>query len=583
MTSACSVAVSAADVVEVRRRLFETEIFAELKDRPSRLSLDLLAALASIIKASADGVPELVTEGKVDFEAFFASAPLAAQCGSLYDAAPAQPVLFVDLEELGAPASCCPVAKQGPLQQVLQKLQFEREAQPDRFLLDVKRNGYLERDDDGEWDVEVTAMKTFEAYWHGRFSEVTGSMAHDFLAKIRRFSRRGFFPDSREPVVLHKGIWFFNEYRPPTLQPVPGDWSDYGVLTLHLVGGDRKAQDYLLDQLAMPLQSLAKQGKQLKTGIIPTLYPAQGSGKQLLYEALFLMYGESNCVVLDQDRLDSKFTGVLKNKLFVVLNETMSDTNRSRETANKLKAMATDTRLSGEAKHVEAGTFTNTFNLLNCTNDSRPLILEKGDRRNVLFYQDKPLDRELGRRIAEDRQGPRVQLAAFYAHLLERDVTEQVGELFETDARKRLLRECEASDLRFWREVAEDGWQSVASTWKGAARRDEVREPALQRDGKDWVPSDVAREVYVDWCRRHQLRPTGGNKLWEALLEVIPEAEPGKPRQGSVQVRAWAGIPMWAPDDSERQDKQPQPSPGQAPQGDDTDFSDGATQPPAVA
>lgn len=583
MTSACSVAVSASDVVEVRRRLFKTDLFEELKDRPSRLSSDLLTALASIIKASANSVSALVAEGKTEFEAFFASSPLAVQCGSLYDAAPALPVSFIELQGLGAPPACCPVMKQGPLQHVLQELQLEREAQPERFLFDMKSSGYIERDEDGEWDSEVTAKKTFEEHWNIRFVQVRDTSAQDFLSNIRRYSRRGFFPDSREPVVHHKGIWHFNEYRPSKLQPLTGDWSDYDALTLHLVGGARQAQDYLLDQLAMPLQSLSKDGKPLKTGIIPTLYPVQGSGKQLLYEALNEMYGESNCAVLDQDRLDSKFTGVLKNKLFVVLNETMSDTNRSRQTANKLKAMATDTRLSGEAKHVEAGTITNMFNLLNCTNDPRPLILEKGDRRNVLFYQDKPLDRELGRRIAEDRQGPRVQLAAFYAHLLERDVKVQVGEVFETDARKLLLRECEASDLKFWREVAEDGWRSVASSWKPPVRRDEVREPTLQWEGKDWVPSDVAREVYVDWCKRHQLRPTGGNKLWDALKEVIPDAESGKSRHGGVQVRAWAGIPMWAPDDPERQDEQPQPPAGQAPQGDDADFSNGATQPLAVA
>ncbi|OJH38263.1 primase-helicase family protein [Cystobacter ferrugineus] len=583
MTSALSVAVSTAKAVEVRRRLFKTEIFEELKDRPSRLSPDLLTALASIIKASANGVPALVAEGKTEFKAYFANAPLTAQCGSQYDAAPAQPVLFIELQELGAPPNCCPVVNQGPLQQVLQELQFEREAQPERFLFDTKRGGYIERDDDGEWDTEVTAKKTFEEHWHGRFAQVRSTSAHDFLSSIRRFSRRGFFPDSREPIVPHKGIWFFNEYRPSTLQPVLGDWSDYDALTLHLVGGDRKAQDYLLDQFAMPLQRLAKEGKPLKTGIIPTLYPAHGSGKQLLYEALFAMYGEANCAVLDQDRLDSKFTGVLKNKVFVVLNETMSDTNRSRETANKLKAMATDTRLSGEAKHVEAGTFTNLFNLLNCTNDPRPLILEKGDRRNVLFFQDKPLDREMGRRIAEDRQGPRVQLAAFYAHLLERDVKVKVGDIYETDARKWLLRECEASCLKFWRQVKEDGWLSVSSTWVIAARRDEVREPTLQWDGKDWVPSDVACDVYTDWCRRHQLKPTGGNKLWDALKEVIPAVTNGKPRQGGVQVRSWVGIPLRAPDDTCQQDAQPQPSLGQRSQGDDANFSDGATQPPAVA
>jgi hypothetical protein len=571
------------DVAEVRRRLFETDLFKELKERPSRLTQDLLTALASIIKASADGMPALVAEGKVEFEAFFASTPQVGQCGSIYDAAPAQSVTFVELEDRGAPPSCCPVEKQGPLQQVLQELQLEREAQPDRFLFDMKSSGYIERDEDGEWDSEVTAKKTFEDHWNSRFVQVRDTSAHDFLSRVRRFSRRGYFPDSREPVVHHKGIWYFNEYRASKLQPLAGDWSDYDALTLHLAEGDRQAQAYLLDQLAMPLQSLAKNGKPLKTGIIPTLYPVQGSGKQLLYEAIIAMYGESNCAVLDQDRLDSKFTGVLKNKLFVVLNETMSDTNRSRQTANKLKAMATDTRLSGEAKHVEAGTITNMFNLINCTNDPRPLILEKGDRRNVLFYQDKPLVRELGRRIAEDRQGPRVQLAAFFAHLLERDVKVQVGELFETDARKRLLRDCEASDLRFWREVAEDGWLSVASAWKGAARRDDVREPSLQWEGKDWVPSDVAREVYADWCRRHQLKPTGGNKLWEALKEVIPEAESGKPRQGGVQIRGWVGIPMRALGDTWHQDSQPQLSPGHVPQRDDADFSEEATQPPGIA
>ncbi|MFY0568960.1 primase-helicase family protein [Archangium lansingense] len=579
MTSALSVMLYPSDVVEVRRRLFETEVFAELRDRPSRLSSDLLTALASIIKASANGIAAFVAEGKIEFEAFFAS----DQCSSLYDAAPAQPVSFIKLQELGAPSNCCPVVKQGPLHQVLQELQFEWEAQPDRFLFDTKHNGYIERDDDGEWDTEVTAKKTFEEHWNGRFADMGRSALNEFYPFIRRFSRRGFFPDSREPIVRHKGIWHFNEYRPSQLQPAVGDWSDYDALTLHLVGGDSQAQDYLLDQLAMPLQRLANEGKPLKTGIIPTLYPAHGSGKQLLYEALFAMYGESNCAVLDQDRLDSKFTGVLKNKLFVVLNETMSDTNRSRETANKLKAMATDTRLSGEAKHVEAGTFTNLFNLLNCTNDPRPLILERGDRRNVLFYQDKPLDRELGRRIAEDRQGPRVQLAAFFAHLLERDAKVEVGDIYETDARKRQLRECEASDLKFWREVQEDGWLSVSSTWVVAARRDEVREPTLQWDGKDWVPSDVACDVYKDWCRRHQLKPTGGNRLWDALREVIPAVTKGKPRQGGVQVRAWAGIPMRAPDDTYQQDAQPQPALGQTPQGDDANFSDGVTQLPAVA
>lgn len=569
---------------EVRRRIFETDVFTYMKEHPSRLSQDLLTALASIIKAAAEGDAAHLTEGRAEFAAHFSGAPLAPQCGPLYDGAPIEAASYAELEGCGAPASCCPVARGGPLHQVQQKMQLEREARPTRFAFDVKRTGYIECDDEGVWDRDVTAQKTFEAHWHTRFAQLRGTNADEFLTAIPRFSRIGFFPETAEPIMQRNGISYFNKYRAPGLEPAAGDWSLYDALALHLVGGCRKAQAFLLDWTAAPLQSLRRTGKPKKMGTMVTLYPAQGSGKQLYCEGLILMYGESNSAVLDQDRLDSKFTGQLVNRLLVVLNETMSDTNRSRATANKLKAMATDTRLSGESKGIEADNIVNEFNLINCTNDPRPLLLERGDRRNTLFFQNKPLDRELGRLIAEDRLGPRAQLAAFYAHLLERDVTVKVGDLYENDAREHLLRECEASDLKFWRAVQEDGWLSVASSWQAAARRDEVREPTVDHDGKTWVPSDVARAVYVDWCQRQQLKPTGGNKLWDALKEVLPHVERGKPRQGGVQVRSWTGIPLRAPDDPWAEQASAAPAlPAVDGASDNADFTDGPTQRPARA
>ncbi len=527
----------------VQEAIFKSDLFSYFQEHPERMSAVLLIHLASIVKAAAGGVPDLLSRGHETFEKFFATTPLGPQCGSIYDAAPTTSVSYQQLEDDGVPSKLCPVNKGGPLEELMLLRALEREADANRFLFDSKRSGYIECDESGEWDEEVTSEKVFKAHWGARIAAVDQARVLPFFDAIRSFSRRGYFPHAHEPLVKYKGIWWFNEYRPPQLVPVPGDWSDYDALTLHLVGGDVKAQQYLLDWLAAPLQSLVQKGKPLKMQTIQVFYPAKGSGKGLLAMAMREMYGASNVVIFGQDQLDSRFTGALRNKLFVILNEVMSSTNRSQETANKIKALATDVVIASEAKNVEADNITNTFNLIVLSNDERPVLVEDGDRRFTVHEQRQRLDAALGKRIAADREGNMAQLAAFYSHLLTRQVCLDVGDLYETEARVRLMRESGGSATRFWRDVAEEGWLSLSATWN-AQKRPGMDDPYFtSADGACWVASEWIEEVYIDWCRRTRLKAEGGNKLWEALKAVVPEVVKGNPRWHGRKTRAWGKLP----------------------------------------
>ena len=62
--------------------------------------------------------------------------------------------------------------------------------------------------------------------------------------------------------------------------------------------------------------------------------------------------------------------------------------------------------------------------------------------------------------------------------------------------------------------------------------------------GDEWFfTHTIIRETYAHWAKLNGLKPTGGNKLWEALQEVIPEAKSHRARYGGVRCSAWSGIP----------------------------------------
>jgi hypothetical protein len=412
---------------------------------------------------------------------------------------------------------------------------------PEDFLFDTQ-NGYLIRDATGSWDREPIKVQAFDQRL--KCLGLPAKQLDGFKAEIRFFDVRQMFYDKpTQHYVVKNGIPYFNTYKPSKLVPSPGNWDDIRALILNLVGRDAEAFEYVLDWLAAPLQSLRNKGKPMKMGTALVFQGEQGSGKGTLHEIVAVLYGSSNVALLSQDSLDSRFNGELIDKLFVTANEVMSSSNRSMEVANKLKMWVTDPLIPIEEKFQGMILSPNTFNIIFTSNDDRPVIIERGDRRFCVFHSKK-LSTILTRRIYADLLNDKKAVAAFFDHLLSRHVKIGFGDLFDSEARQQLIVASMPSEERFALAVKEEGWYAVAEPWRAAGNPNSPRISARDDCG---VIASTLQEVYQDFCRRHGLRTRSAQKLMGAMKSECPGISVAWPRIAGVTTRTWKGLPMHPP------------------------------------
>jgi hypothetical protein len=413
------------------------------------------------------------------------------------------------------------------------------------FLHDTENDFYLMRDANGSWH-EVPPITP------GALDRMLKSLGlqqkrlENWKAQIKYFNgRRAIFSRPSEFRVVVDGVPYFNTYRPSKIAPKAGSWDDIHALVLNLVGNDPKGLEYLLDWLAAPLQSLRNHGKPKKMGTAIVFQGEPGSGKGTLDRIIRCLYGEGNVALLGQDALDSRFNGELSDKLFVTANEVISSSNRSMEIANKLKMWITDPEIPVEEKYRGVVTKPNYFNMIFSSNDDRPVIIEKLDRRYIVFLSKK-FDRAISKRVHDDIDCDKKMVAAFYEHLLTRQVAIKHGDLYESEARKAIIASSLSSAERFAKEIADDGWLSVAEPWRSAGNPNNPRQSMTDDDG---VPSATLLEVCQDFCKRHGIRATSANKIVAALEDVVPGMNQETKRSGGIKMRVWYGLPMHPPAD----------------------------------
>lgn len=381
--------------------------------------------------------------------------------------------------------------------------------------------GVYTRDDNGEWSPKPTSVEAFVNLHKFEVTTTEGlkkTVTPKWIAPMlreRAYDREAYFYDSAETLVERAGVKCRNLYRKPSIEPVEGDCSLYQALISNLADGDPDGEAYLLDWLAKPLQEIHR-GKLFKMGTAIAFYGAEGAGKERLAEALRALYGPANTGTLGQDQLDGKFAGQLPGKLFLLCNEVTSNTSEKIKSANKMKTWVTDKTIAIEAKGVEAADRTNTFNIVFFSNFDEPVYLDPGGagRRWNFFRQTKPLDRAIGAALNADLEGSQAQLKAFYASLLNRQVSIGYGDLHENEERRQQLLNAESSLVKFLREVMRNGWQSVSTEWllderRRTASREfapvaEVELPSGDPRGRTFVPSATIAKVYQHWCRLYR-------------------------------------------------------------------------------
>ncbi len=125
-----------------------------------------------------------------------------------------------------------------------------------------------------------------------------------------------------------------------------------------------------------------------KTGTAWVLLGSQGSGKTMLVtQVLFPLLGMSNCVLLNQDALTSRYNELMNQRQLVCYNEVHSST----QAAERIKTWITENEIRLEGKSADARVEPNHLNLIFTSNSQVPVQIDADDRRFSVIRTDGPL------------------------------------------------------------------------------------------------------------------------------------------------------------------------------------------------
>lgn len=207
-----------------------------------------------------------------------------------------------------------------------------------------------------------------------------------------------------------------NLYRGLPLTPAPR--MDCERILAHvflMCGQDAALAHDLLCWLAWPLQH---PGRRVKYAYV--VHGGQGTGKSMFFEQLIMkIYGVEHSIQIGQNELESKYTGWLSKKLFVVCNEVSTFANERKATKNKLKSLITDNVFTIEEKFMPIRMEENHAQFVFLSNEMQPVVPESDDRRYAIIEFDTKMTADYYEALAQEINSGGA--ASFYHYLLNYD------------------------------------------------------------------------------------------------------------------------------------------------------------------
>jgi len=146
------------------------------------------------------------------------------------------------------------------------------------------------------------------------------------------------------------------------------------------------------------LISLYFQVPNIVSGVIPVLIgQTQGGGKNTITDVICALMGQfANPNLSDINTITGNFNSALFYKKLMIINEMTDNKNENRQTWDKLKTYATESKVSINEKFKNLKICENVSNFWILTNHGIPVLLEQSNRRYVIFKTNdgKAGDRE---------------------------------------------------------------------------------------------------------------------------------------------------------------------------------------------
>ena len=265
-----------------------------------------------------------------------------------------------------------------------------------------------------------------------------------FVGKIRLYIKgyKVVYNPFEGGIYEEYGEKFYNTYRPTNVlkmaktlekQKIENkNWKDvfkncpaFELLFQNLTNQDDKALEYFINWIAGSFHS------KLPTTVL--LHGAQGTGKDLLFQNLFLkIYGKANTAQISNKQLRDNFNSWAENKMFVLANEVKQDFKKDDGLTNELKELITNDSINVNIKFGRQYVAMNFFNMMFFSNLDVPLSLEEGDRRfTIIRTSDTPIKKiveSLGMTIED------------YIERLEKEFTKFFLNLYNFDFDKKMIK-----------------------------------------------------------------------------------------------------------------------------------------------
>jgi hypothetical protein len=285
--------------------------------------------------------------------------------------------------------------------------------------------------------------------------EGTSSMKVDAFKHLIPFESKRWLENTKKRIVKREDIVFepqgagdhqINLFKGWPLVPDIGKPHQKLVdHVLHLSDYDEETCHWLTCWLAWPLQN---PGAKMATAVV--IHGAQGTGKNILFDAVLNIYGDYGDVV-DQKTIESDFTGWLSRKLMMVADEVVSNLQQV-QVKNRIKGLVTGATSWINRKGIEPRVEANHCNLVFLSNEDVPLLIDSDDRRFCVIRCDKVESKDYYKQIAEEIEAGGA--AGLYAYLLNYSCEGFDGahaKPLMTEAKKTLGQLCERTPEKFIR------------------------------------------------------------------------------------------------------------------------------------
>ena len=254
---------------------------------------------------------------------------------------------------------------------------------------------------------------------------------------------------------------------------------------LQYMCGDEATYKWVLRWLAYPLQH---PGAKMKTTLV--FHGPQGTGKNMFFEAVMVMYGRYGRVI-DQSAIEDKFNDWASRKLFLIADEVVARSDLY-HVKNKLKAFITGEWIRINPKNMAAYEERNHVNMVFLSNEAMPVVLEEDDRRHCVIWTPEKLSQDFYTGVKREiNNGGSEALHHYLLHLDLGDFTDASLPPM-TAAKKTLVDLSMDSPSRF--VLAFEAGDVDGFPGRNAPR---LLTPCLSQDFYD---------LYCEWCRRQGLK-----------------------------------------------------------------------------